>query len=151
MYVFLVTDANAKHSMYIVCEQTCRTHIWVFVMKWVIVPIMGRNSILSLGDAEGRMERSGDAPRMHIQTPNIASGTCTEVATVQESLWNLIQLRSPCQLQCLTLLLGAVVTVEATGRVATQASQMCHCILLLLQKELLSGAIWCRWNPFCMG
>ncbi|KAL0312375.1 UNVERIFIED_CONTAM: Growth-regulating factor 4 [Sesamum radiatum] len=67
---------------------SCNNLILLLYISWATVLIMERNLILSLGDAEGQMERSGGALKTHIQTPNIASGTCTVVATVQESLWN---------------------------------------------------------------
>ena len=65
-------------------------------MQWAIVPTMARSLILSQGDAGELMERSGGAQKMHIRTQSIVSGTCIVVATVQESLWNLNLLRSPC-------------------------------------------------------
>ena len=67
-------------------------------LQWAIVPIMGRKLTQSQVDAGGRMERSGGAPKMRILTPNTVSGTCTEAATVQESLWNLNLPLNPCRL-----------------------------------------------------
>ena len=58
-------------------------------MQWLIVPSTGRRWTPSLEDAGGLMERNGDAPKMHTQTPNTVSATCIVAATVQESLWNL--------------------------------------------------------------
>lgn len=110
----------------------------MFILQWDIVPIMERNSIPSLGDAGGRMGRSGGAPKMHIQTPNIVSGTCTEVVTVQESLWNPNLLRSLCQLRCHTYLVGAVIALGTSMLVAVEAIKACH-IILLVQIHHLSG------------
>ena len=111
-------------------------------MQWDTVPIMGRNSIPSLGDVGGRMGRSGGARRMHIQTLNIASGICTVVATVQESLWNPSLLRSLHRLQYPTYLVGVVITVEAFMAVAVEAEviRTCHIILLPVQMDHLLGA-----------
>jgi len=58
----------------------------------------------SLEDADGQMERSGDAPRRQWLITSTVSGTSTETATVQESLWKTNPRRPP--RRCLLLLLA---------------------------------------------
>lgn len=103
-------------------------------MQWAIAPTMGRNLTRSQVGAGGQMGRNGGVPKMLIRTPSIVSGTCIEAATVQESLWNLILLRSPCQLRCHTWLLAAAAAVESSKIVQLEASTICPCILLLTRR-----------------
>lgn len=105
------------------------------ILAWVIVPIMGRSLTPSQEDVEGQMERSGGAPKMHILTPNIVNDTCIVAATVQESLWNLKLLPSPCRQVNHTLLLGAAIEVEVSKAIAVEASKICHYTLSLIQME----------------
>lgn len=58
------------------------------LLQWVILPIVGRKLTRSRDGVGGQMGRNGGAPKMHLRTPSTASGTWTEVAIVQESLWN---------------------------------------------------------------
>ena len=52
--------------------------------RWVL----GGKLILSLEGAEEQTVRNGDAPKRHTQILNTVRDICTEVKTVQESLWN---------------------------------------------------------------
>lgn len=111
-------------------------------MQWVTVPTMGRNLTLSQVGAGEQMGRSGGVLKMHILTQNTVSGTCTGAATVQESLWNLILLRSRYHLRCHTLLLAVAVAVavESSRVVAVEASSICLYILSLTLRVCIQEA-----------
>lgn len=103
---------------------------------------MGRNLTLSQVGAGEQMGRNGGVLKMHILTQNTVSGTCTGAATVQESLWNLILLRSRYQLRCHTLLLAVAVAVavESSRVVAVEASSICLYILSLTLRVCIQEA-----------
>lgn len=87
------------------------------------------------------MARNGGVLKMHILTLSTVSGTCIGAATVQESLWNLILLRSRYQLRCHTLLLAVAVAVESSRVVAVEASSICLYILSLTLRVCIQEAV----------